>query len=132
MPRTALYAIGNKGLDVVINLPGGSLTIGADTAKAIALATKTGNVTFVLSSVDVSTLPLNIKIKLASGDLVYDFVVLYDKYPVDYSGNIAVSIPYEGSLPAPSYIWLRELNGNLTKTNCTYNEEAGTLEFEVN
>ncbi|MDR1687802.1 MAG: hypothetical protein LBS21_04220 [Clostridiales bacterium] len=131
IPRTALYTIGYNGLDVVIAIPGGSLTIAADTAKAIALAAKTGHVTFVLSPVDVSTLSVSQQMKLSPGDIVYDFAVLYDNYPIAYDGTIAISIPYEGALPAPSYIWVKGLNGNITKVNCTYNEDAGTLELEL-
>ncbi|MDR1687800.1 MAG: MSCRAMM family adhesin SdrC [Clostridiales bacterium] len=129
IPKASLYAIANKGLDVEFILPGGQLTVSAGTAKALALAAKTGFVTFILAEIDPASCESIDQAKFAKGDIIRDFAVLYDTYPLSYDGGITVGINYEGD-EAPGYVWIRNAAGNFSKVECTYNEAAGAVEFE--
>jgi hypothetical protein len=128
LARNALYSIANSGNDVVLVLPGGKMTIASGTAKTIALAAKSGNVTFILAEVDTAKLSAVDQAKFAKGDIIRDFAVMYDRYSINYDGGIGVSINYEGEA-APSYVWIRNAAGKFSKVDCTYNEEIGAVEF---
>ncbi|MDR1688259.1 MAG: MSCRAMM family adhesin SdrC [Clostridiales bacterium] len=135
--KSALYAIANSSLDVEFILPDGKkLTIPAETAKSIALAAKTGFVTFVLTEIDLASLSPVDQLKFGENDIIFDFAVMYDTYTIDYGSGIKIGFNAEDFDPDSGKVWIKDAKRRgvyveIPEAEVTYNEATGEYEFEI-
>ena len=125
LPKAALEAFEDAGLDVTVKLPAGTITLDQDAAASVA-DQATGNLTIELKQVVASALTDAQKEAIKTGDVVLDINILSGtKKITDFDGTLAVSVPYNG--PQPVAAWYLNDKGELEKLDCTFKDGVVTF-----
>lgn len=131
IPRSALKAFNDEGLNVEIALPQGTVTFSHTAMANIIGHTNSGSITVTVKAVEPSSLTPAQKATVGNSP-VYDLAVYNGTERIsNFGGPVEVSLPYElkpGEDPNSVVIYYVDGNGNLqTVPNCRY--ENGRMIF---
>lgn len=128
LPKSALAAFDDAGLDVMIKLPAGTITLDNEAAASIIEQTTVSRLDIELKQVTVDSLNSTQKEAVKSSDIVLDInLVSNGKKITSFDGKLTVSVPYDG--PKPVAVWYLNDEGELEKLNCTF--VNGMVSFDL-
>ncbi len=128
LPKTAVSAMNQAGLDVTVRLPAGSITLNEGAAASILEQAEGGSLKLELQQVASTSLTDEQKKAVKSGDLVLDINILSGTKKIStFDGTLTISVPYNG--PQPVAVWYLNDKGELEKLSCTF--EDGKVSFDL-
>lgn len=128
IPKDALTAFSQAGLDTTVKLPVGTITLGKDAAASVAEQASGSNVSIELKQADSGTLTPAQKETVKSGDIVLDINITFGTKKITaFDGTLTVSMPYTG--PQPVAVWYLNDKGELEKLSCTF--KNGMVSFDL-
>jgi hypothetical protein len=128
LPKTALTAINEAGLDVTVKFPVGSITLKKDATVSIVGQAEGGSLKLELKQVAKGSLTDEQKEAVKSNDLVLDINISSGTKKISsFDGTLSITVPYSG--PQPVAVWYLNDKGELEKLFCTFVD--GTVSFNL-
>lgn len=128
LPKAALSAMNEAGLDITLKLPAGTITLGEDAATSILEQATGSNLSIELQPVATGSLTPAQQEAVQSGDLVLDINILSGTQKISsFDGTVSVQVAYNG--PQPVAVWYLNDQGDLEKVNCTFKD--GIVSFDL-
>ncbi|MFA7078250.1 MAG: InlB B-repeat-containing protein, partial [Syntrophomonas sp.] len=128
LPKAALSAMNEAGLDITLKLPAGTITLGEDAAASILEQATGSNLSIELQPAATGSLTPAQQEAVQSGDLVLDINILSGtKKIAGFDGTLSVQAAYNG--PQPVAVWYLNDKGDLEKVNCTFKD--GIVSFDL-
>ncbi|NLT19978.1 MAG: S-layer homology domain-containing protein [Syntrophomonadaceae bacterium] len=128
LPKAALSAMNEAGLDITLKLPAGTITLDEDAAASILEQASGSNLSIELQPVATGSLTPAQQEAVRSGDLVLDINILSGTQKISsFDGTLSVQVAYNG--PQPVAVWYLNDKGDLEKVNCTFKD--GKVSFDL-
>ena len=128
LPKTAVSAMNEAGLDVTVRLPAGSITLNEDTAASVLEQAEGGSLKLELEQVASTSLTDEQREAVKSGDIVLDINILSGTKKIStFDGTLTITVPYNG--PQPVAVWYLNDKGELEKLSCKF--EDGKVSFDL-
>ncbi|HHV04062.1 MAG TPA: hypothetical protein GXX64_09210, partial [Bacteroidales bacterium] len=128
LPKTALTAINEAGVDVTVKFPAGSITLKKDATVSIVGQAEGGSLKLELKQVAKGSLTDEQKEAVKSNDLVLDINISSGTKKISsFDGTLSITVPYSG--PQPVAVWHLNDKGELEKLFCTFVD--GTVSFNL-
>lgn len=137
LPKTALSAMAEAGLDVILKLPGGTFTLDKDTVASIAKQAGAAEVKLAITKADTAK-ELNERQKAAVGDFsAYELLITSgDKKITGFDGGLlTASIPYtlkSGQNSDNVVVWYLDESGNVEKVKSMYDVKTKMVILTTN
>jgi len=128
LPKAALSAMNEAGLDITLKLPAGTITLDEDAAASILEQATGSNLSIELQPVATGSLTPTQQEAVQSGDLVLDINILSGTQKISsFNGKLSIQAAYNG--PQPVAVWYLNDKGDLEKVNCTFKD--GIVSFDL-
>mgnify|MGYP000927943165 CR=1 FL=1 len=128
LPKAALSAMNEAGLDITVKLPAGTITLDEDAGASILEQATGSNLSIELQPVATGSLTPAQQEAVQSGDLVLDINILSGTQKISsFDGTLSVQVAYNG--PQPVAVWYLNDKGDLEKVNCTFKD--GIVSFDL-
>jgi len=129
LPKTALTAINEAGLDVTVKFPAGSITLNKDAAASVAGQAEGSRLKLELKQVAPASLTGKQKEAVKSSDLVLDINISSGAKKISsFDGTLSVMVSYNG--PQPVAVWYLNDKGDLEKLSCTFKDGAVSFDLD--
>ena len=128
LPKEAIAAFEDAGLDVTLKLPTGTITLDKDAAASIA-GQSGESLTIELKQIASTGLTDEQKAAVKKDDIVLDINIISGTNKItNFDGNVTFQIPYDG--PQPVAVWYLNDKGELEKLTSSF--VNGTVVFSTN
>ena len=128
LPKAALSAMNEAGLDITLKLPAGTIALDEDAAASILEQATGSNLSIELQPVATGSLTPAQQEAVQSGDLVLDINILSGTQKISsFDGTLSIQVAYNG--PQPVAVWYLNDKGDLEKVNCTFKD--GIVSFDL-
>lgn len=129
LPKTAVTAMNEAGLDVTFVLSGGSITLNKDAVASVAEQAEESSMKLELKQVAPASLTNEQKEAVKSGDLVLDINISSGMKKISsFDGTLTITVPYNG--PRPVAVWYLNDKGDLEKLSCTFKDGAVSFDLD--
>jgi hypothetical protein len=128
LPTNALARFANEGLDVELELPGGSIRMDDAALRSVLAAAKGGYLSVTLVPHDSPKLNDAQRAAIGPDDLVYEITLTGGETIHEFEGAVTVTVEYDG--PAPVSAWYMNSAGALEKVEGgSYDAASKTFTF---
>jgi hypothetical protein len=129
LPKTGLSDIADAGLGITVIFPRGVVAIDSDAVQSLVAQARGEEITVAVTEKTAPTLTATQSAALPEGAETFDISVYSGGVLIhDYSGEIAVTVPYGGRTPVSA--WYLAEDGTLEKLSSAYSPAEKTVTFK--